>query len=57
MIECWTSTPNDPDVMAAKASIYQAEGNLREAAKLLSEINGQTPSEFTLRNQDDSVET
>ena len=25
--------PNDPDVMAAKASIYQAEGNLQEAAK------------------------
>ena len=28
-------TPNDPDVMAAKASIYQAQGNLQEAAKLL----------------------
>ena len=36
--------PNDPDVMAAKASIYQAQGNLEEAAKLLSEINAQTPS-------------
>ena len=36
-------TPNDPDVMAAKASIYQAQGNLQEAAKLLSEINAQTP--------------
>ena len=32
--------------MAAKASIYQAEGNLEEAAKLLSEINEQTPYEF-----------
>ena len=38
-------TPNDPDVMAAKASIYQAQGNLQEAARLLSEINEQTPSE------------
>ena len=39
-------TPNDPDVMASKASIYQAQGNLQEAAKLLSEINGQKPSEL-----------
>ena len=37
-------TPNDPDVMAAKASIYQAQGNLQEAARLLSEVNAQTPS-------------
>ena len=37
-------TPNDPDVMAAKASIYQAQGNLQEAAKLLSGINEQTPT-------------
>jgi len=37
-------TPNDPDVLAFKASIYQAEGNLQEAAKLLSEVNAQTPS-------------
>ena len=38
-------TPNNPDVMASKASIYQAQGNLQEAARFLSEINGQTPSE------------
>ena len=50
-------TPNDPDVMAAKASIYQAQGNLQEAARLLSEINGQTPSEDAFHNQDHSVET
>ena len=37
-------TPNDPDTMAAKASIYQAEGNLQEAAKMLPEINSQTLS-------------
>ena len=36
-------TPNDPDVMASKASIYQAQGNLQEAARLLSETNGQKP--------------
>ena len=39
-------TPNDPDVMAAKASIYQAQGNLQEAARLLSGINEQTPNEY-----------
>jgi len=41
-------TPNDPDVMAAKAGVYQAQGDLQEAAILLSEINWQTPSEDTL---------
>ncbi len=35
--------------MALKAGIYQAEGNLQEAAKLLSEINAQTPSEIAFR--------
>jgi tetratricopeptide (TPR) repeat protein len=30
--------------MAEKAGIYQAEGDLQEAAKLLSEVNAQTPS-------------
>jgi tetratricopeptide (TPR) repeat protein len=38
-------TPKDPDMMAAKAGIYQAQGNLQEAARLLSEINEQTPGE------------
>ena len=32
-------TPNDPEAMASKASIYQAQGDLQEAAKFLSEIN------------------
>jgi serine/threonine protein kinase/Tfp pilus assembly protein PilF len=41
--------PNDPDVMAFKASIYQAQGNLEEAAKLLSEVNAQTPSSRAFR--------
>jgi TolB-like protein/Flp pilus assembly protein TadD len=39
-------TPNHPDVMASKASIYQAQGNLQQAARLLSEINGQKPFEL-----------
>jgi serine/threonine protein kinase/Flp pilus assembly protein TadD len=36
--------PNDPDAMAAKASIYQAQGNLQEATRFLSEVTWQTPS-------------
>jgi predicted Zn-dependent protease len=41
-------TPNDPDAMALKAGIYQAMGNLPEAARLLSGINEQTPNDQTL---------
>jgi tetratricopeptide (TPR) repeat protein len=41
-------TPNNPGVMAAKVNIYQAQGNLQEAARFLSEINQQTPSEYAL---------
>src|SRR5262249_19549062 len=40
--------PNDPDMLAAKASIYQAQGRLKEAAKFLSEISWQTASESTI---------
>jgi TolB-like protein/class 3 adenylate cyclase/cytochrome c-type biogenesis protein CcmH/NrfG len=36
--------PNDPDTVASKAKIYQAEGNLEQAAKLLAGVNAQTPS-------------
>ena len=35
--------PNDPNLLASKAGIYQAKGNLEQAAKFLREINGQTP--------------
>ncbi len=42
-------TPNDPDEIASKAGIYQAQGNLQEAAKLLSEVNAQTPSYLPFR--------
>jgi serine/threonine protein kinase/predicted Zn-dependent protease len=41
-------TPKDPVVMALKANIYQAQGNLPEAAKLLSGINEQTPNRDSL---------
>ena len=41
--------PNDPDVMAAKATIYQAQGNLQEAGRFLSEINAQTANEDTFK--------
>ncbi|HJW37050.1 MAG TPA: tetratricopeptide repeat protein, partial [Candidatus Udaeobacter sp.] len=37
--------PDDPDVRASKASIYQAQGNLQQAATLLAEIPGQKPFE------------
>ena len=37
--------PNEPSQLAAKALVYQAEGNLEQAAKLLSEITVQTPFE------------
>ena len=36
--------PNDPLAVASEAKIYQAEGNLEQAGKLLAGINAQTPS-------------
>jgi TolB-like protein/Flp pilus assembly protein TadD len=36
--------PNDPDTVAYKAKIYQAEGNLEQAGKLLAGVNAQAPS-------------
>jgi TolB-like protein len=36
--------PNDPDTLAVEAKIYQAQGNLKEAGKLLVGVNAQTPS-------------
>jgi TolB-like protein len=36
--------PNDVDTVGAKAAIYQAQGNLDQAAKLLAGVNAQTPS-------------
>jgi TolB-like protein/cytochrome c-type biogenesis protein CcmH/NrfG len=42
-------TPNDQETMATKASVYQAQGNLQEAARLLSGINEQTPHEVVFQ--------
>ena len=42
------STPNDLEAKARKALIYHAQGNLQEAAGLLSEISWQTPNPNTL---------
>jgi serine/threonine protein kinase/Tfp pilus assembly protein PilF len=36
--------PNDPELMALKATMYQAEGNLTESAKLLIDVNERTTS-------------
>ena len=41
--------PNEVSIMALKASIYQAQGNLQEAAKLLAQVNGQTNSDVAVR--------
>ena len=40
-------TPNNPEVMASKASIYQAQGDLQEAARFLSQINEHAANEDT----------
>jgi tetratricopeptide (TPR) repeat protein len=42
-------TPNDPDMIAAKADTYQAQGNMPEAAKLLAEVNAQTNLDSAFR--------
>jgi serine/threonine-protein kinase len=36
--------PDDPELMALKATMYQAEGNLQESAKLLIDVNERTTS-------------
>jgi tetratricopeptide (TPR) repeat protein len=36
--------PDEPSILGLKASIYQAEGNLQEAAKSLTRINAETNS-------------
>ncbi|MGA7275619.1 MAG: hypothetical protein WBX14_12300 [Candidatus Udaeobacter sp.] len=41
--------PEELSLMALKASIYQAEGNLQEAAKLLVQVNAQTNSDVAIR--------
>jgi TolB-like protein/Flp pilus assembly protein TadD len=41
--------PDELSLMALKASIYQAEGNLLEAAKWLVQVNAQTNSDAAVR--------
>jgi TolB-like protein/class 3 adenylate cyclase/cytochrome c-type biogenesis protein CcmH/NrfG len=41
--------PNEVSVMALKASIYQAEGNLEEAGKLLASVDLETNSDVAVR--------
>jgi TolB-like protein/Tfp pilus assembly protein PilF len=41
--------PNELSVMALKASIYQAEGNLQQAAKSLVRVNAETTSDAAVR--------
>jgi TolB-like protein/Tfp pilus assembly protein PilF len=41
--------PDELSLMALKASIYQAEGNLQKAAKSLVPVNAQTNSEVAVR--------
>jgi tetratricopeptide (TPR) repeat protein len=57
-------TPNDPDIMAAKAVIYQTEGNLQQAARSPPKITWQSPNgafdakmyQFRLeRNYDEAI--
>jgi serine/threonine-protein kinase len=43
--------PNEFYLMASKASMYQAEGNLQEAAKLLVPVNAQTNSDPAVRTK------
>jgi TolB-like protein/Tfp pilus assembly protein PilF len=41
--------PNELSLLALKASIYQAQGNLQESAKLLVQVNAQTNSDMAVR--------
>ena len=41
--------PNEASLIALKASIYQAQGNLQEAAKLLAQVNADTNSDMAIR--------
>jgi len=47
--------PNDLDTIASEAEIYQAEGNLEQAGKLLAGVNAQTPSLAAFRPKMDQL--
>src|SRR5205809_7052445 len=36
---------HDPDLMSLEAGVYQAQGNLEQAAKFLSDVTAETPFE------------
>ena len=42
-------TPDDPEAMTSKASIYQGQGDLQEAAKFLSEKIGPTSADISVK--------
>ena len=44
-------TPDDRDLIALKATMYQAEGNLQEAAKLLIDVDERTTSMTALETK------
>ena len=47
--------PNDSDTVAFEARIYQAEGNLEQAGKLLVGVNAQTPSFIAFQSKMDQL--
>ena len=47
--------PNDPNTVAFEARIYQAEGNLEQAGKLLVGVNAQTPSFIAFQSKMDQL--
>src|SRR5215471_15056766 len=47
--------PNDSDTIASEAKIYQAEGNLEQAGKLLAGVNAQTPSYIAFLTKRDQL--
>jgi TolB-like protein/class 3 adenylate cyclase/cytochrome c-type biogenesis protein CcmH/NrfG len=47
--------PNNPETVASEAKIYQAEGNLEQAGKLLAGVNAQTPSFIAFLTKKDQL--
>ena len=47
--------PDDPELLALKAAMYQAEGNLQEAAKLLIDVNERTTSGLAFETKLDQL--
>jgi serine/threonine-protein kinase len=47
--------PNNPETVASEAKIYQAEGNLEQAGKMLADVNAQTPSINAYQTKQDQL--